>query len=261
MRGSQGTLETEDRPATSLVGRVAWVTGSSRGIGRAVALELARAGADVAVHCRASREEGEAVRDAIEGLGCRSLLVLGEIRSAEEVDRMASEVEEGLGAVDILVNNAAYALLKPFLEYTPQEWEDQLAYKGLAYFLTARRVLPKMLGRGEGVILNVLSTVGLRDGAGELAYAATNGAAIALTRGLACEFGERGIRACGVVLTWAENAFDPTSAKDRASIPRFALGRVTRLDEVAKTVAFLASDAASGITGALVPVDAGFLCR
>jgi 3-oxoacyl-[acyl-carrier protein] reductase len=143
-------------------------------------LELARDGADVAVHGRTSR--GEAVRDAIAALGRRSTLVLGDTRDPTEVDRMAGEIEGRLGPVDILVNNATSALCKPFLAYTADEWRDQLLYKGFAYYLTARRVLPGMLRRGEGVIVNVLSTVGLRDGAGEAAYAATNGAAVALTR-------------------------------------------------------------------------------
>ncbi|MBC7093968.1 SDR family oxidoreductase [Candidatus Bipolaricaulota bacterium] len=246
---------------TPLAGTVAWVTGSTRGIGRAVAVELARDGADVAVHGRTSRMEGEAVRDAVAGLGRRSTLVLGDTRDPAEVDRMAGEIEGRLGPVGILVNNAASALCKPFLAYTADEWRDQLLYKGLAYYLTARRVLPGMLRRGEGVIVNVLSTVGLRDGAGEAAYAATNGAAVALTRALAAEFGDRGIRTCGVALTWADNAFDPEDPAHRAWLPRFPMGRVTKVEEVARAVAFLASPAASGITGAIVPVDAGFLCR
>jgi len=245
--------------ARPLAGRIAWVTGSTRGIGRAVALELAQDGADVAVHGRTS--SGEPVRDAITVLGRRSTLVLGDTRDPAEVERMAGEIEACLGPVDILVNNAATALCKPFLAYTTDEWRDQLLIKGFAYYLTARQVLPGMLRRGEGVIVNVLSTVGLRDGAGEAAYAATNGAAVALTRALAAEFGPRGIRACGIALTWADNAFDPGDPEHRAWLPRFALGRVTKVEEVARAVAFLASAAAAGITGAIVPVDAGFLCR
>ena len=108
-------VSTDVQAPGPLSGKVAWVTGSSRGIGRAIALELAQAGADVAVHCRTSRAEGEAIRERIEELGRRSLLVLGEIRSPEAVDRMAGEIEQGLGPVDILVNNAAHALCKPFL--------------------------------------------------------------------------------------------------------------------------------------------------
>jgi len=254
-------VSTDVQAPGPLSGKVAWVTGSSRGIGRAIALELAQAGADVAVHCRTSRAEGEAIRERIEELGRRSLLVLGEIRSPEAVDRMAGEIEQGLGPVDILVNNAAHALCKPFLEYTVEEWREQLACIATGYFLAARRVLPGMLARGDGVIINILSTAGLRDGAGEAAYAAANGAGVALTRSLASEFGGRGIRVCGVALTWADNAFDPEDPAHRAWLPRFALGRVTKVEEVARAVAFLAAPAAVGITGVILPVDVGFLCR
>ncbi len=250
-----------DNQPLPLRDRVALVTGSSRGIGRAIALELARAGADAAINCRRSEEEGRAVSQAIEALGRRSILALGDTRSEQDVDGVIGAVEEALGPVDILVNNAVYALCKPFLEYSVAEWQDQLSYKGLGYFLTARRVLPSMLERGGGVIINVLSTVALRDGAGEIAYAATNGAAAALTRGLASEFGQQGIRVNGIVINWADNAFHPERPEDAQYLPRFALGRVTRVEEAGRLAAFLASPAASGITGALVPVDAGFLCR
>lgn len=246
---------------TGLSDRVALVTGASRGIGRAIAMELARAGAHVAVNCRQSRGEASAVCQAIEALGRRAVLALGDTRQEQAVDRLVATVEKALGPVDILVNNAVYALCKPFLDYTVQEWQEQLAYKGLAYFLTARRVLPSMLERGGGTIINLLSTVAVCDGAGELSYAATNGAAAALTRGLASEFGRRGIRVNGIMLTWAENAFDPANPEHAAWLDRFALGRVTRMAEVARLAAFLASPAASGIAGALIPVDAGFLCR
>lgn len=244
-----------------LDGKIALVTGSSRGIGRAIALELARAGADVAVNCLISQQQGRAVCEEVRALGRRAVLAMGDTRREWEVGRVLEMVGEELGAVDILVNNAVVALCKPFLDYSAAEWQDQLAYKGLAYFLTSRAVLPAMLARGEGVIVNVLSTVGLRDGAGELAYAATNGAAAALTRGLASEFGGRGIRVNGLLVTWAENAFEPDNPEHQQYLPQFALGRVTRLEEAARLAAFLASPAASGITGALVPVDAGFLCR
>ncbi|MEW6522805.1 MAG: SDR family oxidoreductase [Bacillota bacterium] len=244
-----------------LAGKVALVTGSSRGIGRAVALELGRCGADVAVHCRHSASQGMEVVGALRDMGRRSLLTLGDVRSESEVEQVFTQVERELGSVDILVNNAVYALLKPLLEFTVDEWRAQVEYKAVGYYLNLRRALPAMLDKGEGVIINILSTVGLRGGEGEAAYAATNGAAMALTRAVASEFGRQGIRCCGVVLTWAENAFDPRDPAGAAWLERFALGRVTRLEEVAKTVAFLASSAAAGITGTLVPVDAGYLAR
>jgi NAD(P)-dependent dehydrogenase (short-subunit alcohol dehydrogenase family) len=152
-----------------------------------------------------------------------------------------------------------FALQKRFLEYTVDEWRSQLEYKALGYFLTSRLVLPQMMEQQAGVIINILSTVGQRGGYGEIAYAVTNAGAMALTRGLAAEFGKEGIRVNGIMVSWAENAFSPDDPENTKYLPRFALGRVTRLEEVARTVTFLASDDASGITGALIPVDAGFL--
>lgn len=243
-----------------LSGKVALVTGASRGIGRAIAVALAGEGAMLALNYRESQDEAEsAVREIASSEG-QAIKIRGDTRLQEDVDKMITEVEEQLGEVDILVNNAVNALCKPFLHYTVDEWKDQLVYKGLAYFLTARRVLPGMLKRGEGVIINMLSTAAIKDGSGELGYAATNGAVAALTRGLAREFGPQGIRVNGVLVTWAENAFDESNPDHAIWLDRFALGRVTRLREVAETVVFLASSRSSGITGSLIPVDAGFLC-
>ncbi len=241
--------------------KIALVTGASRGIGRAIAMQLAQEGAQVAVNCRQSKEEAKAVCKAIEKLGRKTLVVMGDTCHEEEVERIFAQIEESLGSPNILVNNAAYALCKPFLEYTVEEWKKQLFYKGLGYYLTARRALPAMIQQKEGVIINLLSTTAQRDGAGEIAYAATNGAAAALTRGLASEFGKFGIRINGVMVMWADNAFDPKNRDHVKWLDRFALGRVTKVAEVAEVVAFLASPKASGITGTLVPVDAGFLCR
>jgi len=243
-----------------LAGKVALVTGASRGIGKAIAQALAREGAAVALNFRRSREEAETVKREIISGGGHALTVQGDTRLPADIERMVSEIEKQLGTINILVNNAVYALCKPFLEYSVEEWQDQLAYKGLAYFLTSRRVLPAMIQQQEGAIINILSTAAVRDGSGELAYAATNGAAAALTRGLAREFGKFGIRINGILITWAENAFDKSNPAHAAWLDRFALQRVTQLNEVAETAVFLASSKSSGITGSLIPVDAGFLC-
>ncbi len=243
-----------------LSGKVALVTGASRGIGRAIAVALASEGAILAVNYRESQDEAEGVVREIASSDGQVIKIRGDTRIPEDVDRMISEVEERLGTVEVLVNSAVFALCKPFLQYTVDEWKDQLAYKGLAYFLTARRVLPGMLERGQGVIVNMMSTTAIKEGSGELGYATTNGAVAALTRGLAREFGPRGIRVNGVLVTWAENAFDESNPDHAIWLERFALRRVTRLQEIAETVVFLASPRASGITGSLIPVDAGFLC-
>ncbi|MGE5576091.1 MAG: SDR family NAD(P)-dependent oxidoreductase [Syntrophothermus sp.] len=137
----------------------------------------------------------------------------GDTRVEEDVDRMVAAVSDSLGEIDILINNAVYAMQKLFLDFTAEEWRSQLEYKSLGYFLTARRVLPGMLKKGQGVIVNILATVGKRGGYGEIGYAVTNAGVMALTRGIAAEFGRKEIRANGVLITGAENAFDPATPK------------------------------------------------
>lgn len=241
--------------------KIALVTGASRGIGQAIAIKLAQEGAHVAINCKQSKEEAKAVCKTIEKMGRKALLVMGNTCQEEEVDTIFDQIEESLGSLEVLVNNAAYALCKPFLKYTIDEWKNQLSYKGLGYYLTARRALPSMVQRKEGVIINILSTTAQRDGAGEIAYAVTNGAAAALTKGLASEFGEWGIRINGVMVMWADNAFNLKNKDHIKWLDRFALGRVTKVGEIADVVTFLASTRACGITGVLEPVDAGYLCK
>lgn len=147
-----------------LEGQVALVTGSSRGVGRAIALELAGQGADVGVHCNRSLDEAYSVAKRITAMGRRAVVVNGDTRKPADVERFIEEVHRKLGGTDILVNNAAYALLKPFMEISPTEWQDQVNSKAVGYYLTARAVLPGMLERGRGVIINILSTVGVRGG-------------------------------------------------------------------------------------------------
>jgi 3-oxoacyl-[acyl-carrier protein] reductase len=244
-----------------LGGKVALVTGSSRGVGKAVALELARQGADVAVHCRQSLHEADLVSRLISQMGRKSMVVAGDTRKQEDVERFVDLVVRNLGDPDILVNNAAYALQKSFLATSPDEWRAQVDCKAFGYYMVSRMVLPGMLKKGRGTIINMLSTVAMRGGEGESAYAAANGAAAALTRALATELGHRGIRCCGMLLTWAENAFDSADPDCTRWLERFPLGRVTKLDEIAKTAAYLASEGAGAITGSFVTVDAGYMAR
>lgn len=240
---------------------VALVTGSSRGVGRAIALALARGGADVAVHCHDSREEGARVVQEIRGLGRRSVLVMGNVLQPDEVKEVCQRVSVELGTVSVLVNNAVYALQKCFLDIEPAEWLEQLHYKGFGYYLFCRELLPGMVRQRSGVIINVLSTVALRGGEGESGYAASNGAALSLTRALANEFGPAGIRCCALMLAWAENAFDASDPECARHIERFPLGRVTRLEEVAQAAVFLASSQAAAVTGTALVVDAGYLSK
>ena len=188
------------------------------------------------------------------------MAVQGDVRRDEEVAAVFAEILRELGPLDILVNNAGYALVKPFLSVTSGEWTDQIETLAGGYYRCLKAVLPGMVARGRGAVLNIASTCGVRGSAGEAAYAAANGAIVALTRSLAAEFGPAGVRINALLVTWAENAFDPADPDHAAFLPAFALRRVVTVDEIAKAAVFLCSEAAAGVTGAALPVDAGFLC-
>lgn len=243
-----------------LSGKIALVTGSSRGIGRAIALALANAGADVAVHCRTSRGEAEQVASSIRRVGRRALILQGDVRQRDDVRAVVHSVLTEFGRVDILVNNAGYASGGSFLDLSEEAWLDQIDTLAGGYYRFTQATLPSMMAQQAGVILNIASTCGVQGSPGEVAYAAANGAIIALTRSLAAEVGSKGIRVNGLLVAWASNAFDPNEPSHSAYLPQFPLGRVTDVSEIAQAALYLCSSAASGITGATLPVDAGYLC-
>ena len=243
-----------------LSGKIALVTGSSRGIGRAIALALANAGADVAIHCRVSRAEAEQVASSIRQAGQRSLILQGDVRLSDDVRSVVNSVLAEFGQVDILVNNAGYASGCPFLDLSEEAWLDQVDTLAGGYFRFIQATLPGMIAQQDGVILNIASTCGVRGSPGEVAYAAANGAIIALTRSLASEIGAKGIRVNALLVAWASNAFDPSDPSQVAYLPQFPLRRVTDVSEIAQAAVYLCGSAASGVTGATLPVDAGYLC-
>lgn len=243
-----------------LSGKIALVTGSSRGIGRAIALALANAGADVAVHCRVSRAEAEQVASSIHQSGQRALVLQGDVRRSSDVGAVVHSVLEEFGRVDILVNNAGYALGGSFPDLSEEAWLDQIDTLAGGYFRFIQATLPSLLAQQDGVILNIASTCGVRGSPGEVAYAAANGAIIALTRSLASEIGPKGVRVNVLLVAWASNAFDPNDPSQTAYLPQFPLRRVTDVSEIAQAAVYVCSSAASGITGVALPVDAGYLC-
>lgn len=270
-------------PVPSLMGRVALVTGSSRGIGRAIALAMAEAGADVGVHYRKSEEGAAEVVRRIRGLGRTAVAVKADVRHADQVERLVRETVGALGRLDILVNNAGYALERPLADTTPDDWDGQMSTLPRGYFLAAQAAAPYLEGgllthgidtgtgsgraRGgsaaaQGCIINIASVAGVRGDAGFVAYSAANGAILALTRALAAELGPRGVRVNSILVSWAtteDNPINPADPVHRRFLEQLSLRRATAPEEIARTAVFLASDAASAITGALLPVDCGYL--
>ncbi|MCC6179797.1 MAG: 3-oxoacyl-ACP reductase FabG [Chloroflexi bacterium] len=242
-----------------LDGRVALVTGASRGLGAAIALEVARAGADVALIARDAERLGE-VAARIHGLGRRALVVVADVGKPTEVRASVERCAEGVGPADVLVNNAGMATRKGVEQLSDDEWDEILRVNLTSAFTYARAVIPAMRERGWGRIVNIASisaqTGGLR---GSPAYGASKGGMIAFTRALARDLAPHGITvnaiAPGQIRTDMSAALTPEQlAATTALIP---VGRLGEPAEIAWGVRFLASDEAAYITGATLDINGG----
>jgi len=228
------------------------VTGAGRGIGRSIGLRFAQEGARVAL---ASRTEAELLETArqIEKEGGRSLAIPTDVRSRDAVATSVARAEKELGPIDILVNNAGVFLYRPFLELSPEEWDAVLATNltGAANF--CRAVLPGMVARRRGRIVNVSTVLGMRGDANLAAHSAAKFGLIGLTQSLAREFREHNIAVNAVCPGSVENKLDEMGAAERKE----PLQEKLWPRDVAKTVLFLASDDAAAITGVALEVLGG----
>jgi 3-oxoacyl-[acyl-carrier protein] reductase len=237
--------------------RTAMVTGASRGIGRAIALELARSGHRVA--CCSSSDAVKDTQAEIEAAGGTALAVRADVGNATAVNAAFGEVEEALGPVEVLVNNAGVTADGVVARMTDRQWDDVLRTNLTGAFHTIRRATPKMMRGRWGRIVNVSSVSGQAGAPGQANYAAAKAGLLGLTRAVAKELGSRGITcnavAPGPIVTAMTDAM-PTDWRGvmEATVP---LGRLGSPEEVAAVVAFLCSEPAGYVTGALVPVDGG----
>lgn len=240
-----------------LVGHTALVTGASRGIGAAIARALDRAGTRVALVAR----DLQALVSVAHGLVNDPVVVAGDLRAANAPESLANDVLEELGHVDILVNNAAAAARLPIRETSGSLIDELLAVNVRAPLLLAAALVPSMVSRGGGSIVNISSVSGLVGTPNRAAYAASKGGLDAATRALAMELGPSGIRvnaiAPGVVDTalWAKNKAVPGVIRTIETLT--PLGRWAQPDDIADVVVFLASDAARFVTGETISVDGG----
>jgi len=243
----------------TLEGRAALVTGASRGIGRAIALELARHGAAVAVSYRERREAAEETAAGIEALGGRSLACQADVSREEDVARLVERTVRELGAVDVLVCNAAVVLSRLAPLQTVEEWRSVLDVDLMGPFLCIREAIPHMLARRRGSIICVSSIVAQRGSTGLASYAAAKGGLEAMVRALAVELAKKRIRvnavAPGVIQT--EMTAELRHLSSEEILKHIPLGRFGEPEEVARAVRFLASDDASYITGETLGVHGG----
>jgi NAD(P)-dependent dehydrogenase (short-subunit alcohol dehydrogenase family) len=248
---------------------VAVVTGGGRGIGRSIARALAVAGYDLVLAAR-SHDELEAVAAECRAMGAEVLTAPTDLRLREHIERLASSAR-AFGPIEALINNGGIAGPSGYLwELDPDEWDETIAVNLTSVFLCCRAILPAMIERRRGSIINIGSITGKRPLLGRTPYAASKLALVGLTRTLALEVGPYGIRVNGISpgfvegprIEWvidrlAEARGSSAGAVREEFTGQSPLGRLTSPEEVAAAVVFLASEAASGITGADINVNAG----
>lgn len=250
----------------ALPGKVAIVTGSGRGIGRATALHLASAGAIVGVIDR-NADKGEAVVKAIEAEGGKARAFKVDVTDEAGMEAAIGAMASEFGAIDVLVNNAGMAIRSPALDMPVEDWNKVVSVNLTAMFVAARLSARHMRASGRGgVIINVASIMGLSGGLyPNAAYQSTKGGVVNMTRALALEWAPLDIRVNAVAPTFVRTPFiqpildDPERMNTvKAHTP---LGRIAEPEEIADAILFLASPAAAMITGTTLPVDGGFLAR
>ena len=243
-----------------LDGRIAWITGSSRGLGRIIAETLAAAGARTVVNCFANREAGEAVVKGIRTTGGEAMLVAGDVTNEAEVDRMAGEIEAGFGPVEIVVANATpHQPMKKLEDYTWEDHESMLEAFVKSPFLLAKRLVPVMKAKGGGRFINITSEVYHTGTAEFSAYVAAKGGQIGWSRSMANELAPHGITVNTVAPGWIPvERHDEVAEEHKASyLATVPLGRWGKPADIAHAVNYFASCEASFLTGQTLVVNGG----
>jgi NAD(P)-dependent dehydrogenase (short-subunit alcohol dehydrogenase family) len=244
-----------------LADKVALVTGASRGIGRAIAVALAKAGADVAVNYVRNAVAAEETAAAVEGAGRRSLLVQADVTRRQQVEAMVARVLQHFGRIDILVCNAGVLTRTPFLELTDEEWERVLNTNLTGPFFVGQTVAKQMVKQGGGKIINVTSEVAERVQPTRSHYCASKGGLRQLTKAMAIELAPYGINvnavAPGTTVTDINRDSLGLPEERKQRLTRVPIGRFNQPENVATAVVFLASSESDTMVGATVAVDGG----
>jgi NAD(P)-dependent dehydrogenase (short-subunit alcohol dehydrogenase family) len=252
--------------AGELAGRVAVVTGASRGIGLAAVEALVAAGATPVLVNR-DRALLDAASATLAERGIEHRAELLDVTDGAEVDRVFAAIAQWRGRLDILVNNAGIALRRPSVELSQGDWQKVIDVNLTGCFLCARAAARAMLPAGSGAIVNVASIMGLSGGGlyPNVSYQASKGGLVNLTRAMAVEWGAQGVRVNAVAPTWVHTDLTRPLFDDPALVERMLavtpMRRLPEASDVADAIVFLASDRARMITGHTLPVDGGFLAQ
>jgi len=238
------------------------VTGASRGLGRAIALGVAEAGADVIVVGRTEREL-RSLADEVSALGRRALAVQADVTRMADIDRMVEISLGELGRIDVLVNNAGINILQDAVDVTEDAWDTVIDLNLKATFFCSQRVGRVMIRQGKGKIVNIASQMGLVGYRKRAAYCASKGGVVQLTKVLAVEWAQHGINVNAVAPTFVETAMTASMLADPAFreevVSRIPLGRVGEPKDVVGAVIYLSSPASDLVTGHTLLVDGGWV--
>ncbi|MFD2208791.1 3-oxoacyl-[acyl-carrier-protein] reductase [Virgibacillus halophilus] len=244
-----------------LAGKTALVTGASRGIGRAIALELAEQGANIVVNYSGSEQKAGEVVEAIEKLGVKAIKYQANVAKEEDVKSMMKETVKTFGSLDILINNAGITKDNLLMRMKESEFDDVIQTNLKGAFLCVKAATRQMMKQRDGRIVNVASVVGISGNPGQANYVAAKAGLIGLTKTAAKELAARNIRvnavAPGFISTDMTDAL--TEEQREAMLQLIPLARLGKPEDIAKTIRFLVSDDAAYITGQTITVDGGMI--
>lgn len=250
-----------ERIDNMLKGKTAIVTGAGRGIGKAIAIKLASYGANVVINDIAQSEDADKTSAEIREMGVNSICVKGDVRNIEDVKNLIDSTVKEFGAIDIFVNNAGITRDGLMLRMSEEDWDMVMDINLKGAFNCIKTVARPMMKSRKGSIINIASVVGVTGNAGQANYSASKAGLIGLTKTTAKEFSSRGIRCNAVAPGFIQSAMTDKLPDDMKkqyfdSIP---LGKFGTVDNIADTVAFLASDMSEYITGQVICVDGGLV--
>jgi len=242
-----------------LDGKTAVVTGASRGIGRAVALQLAKEGANVVVNFSGSEQKAAQVVEEIQGLGAQAIAVQANISDSESVQQLMNASLEQFGSIDILVNNAGITRDNLLMRMKEDEWDDVINTNLKGVFLCTKVVTRQMMKQRAGRIINISSIVGVMGNAGQANYVAAKAGVIGLTKTVARELASRNILVNAIAPGFITTEMTETLPEDVKSsmLSQIPLAKLGQPEDIAKAVVFLASDDASYMTGQTLHIDGG----
>lgn len=244
----------------NLADKTALVTGGSRGIGKSISLALAKAGANVALTYNTNKNLAHEVEKSIIESNGKAIAVQMSVEDRSNVNKTINQIKNSLGSIDILINNAAIAQEKSFDKITDTDWDSMLAVNLRGPFICCQEVLPEMVKKGWGRIINITSIGGQWGGFNQVHYASSKAGLISLTRSLAKIYSCHGITANAVSPGLVETDMSSREIKSKSGsekIRHIPIGRIATLEEIAQVVTFLSSDKASYITGQTTNVNGG----